>query len=209
MIKEYRNREGFKITEQQLPHMEGSYQVFNYDPNTFLLQEIVDYKRDEIFQIKYFKKVSENENDIINYLSLKNFFFVIISKEITIDYIVLTVKRFNTKKGGLLGISKEVYEISDEECEYLICGQTLDKLTLQPILDKTLKFYYSIDSEGKKVEGVKFRYKQNGDLDVAVDMTPDYNNHKNWDEYSLANFQDLQDLFSIDIGYYKNANLLP
>ena len=211
MIKEYRNSEGFKITEQQVIHMDGNYQIYNYEPTTLFLQEIINYEKDEIFQVKYFKKDSENENDIINYLSTKNFFFLITSKEVFGSFIVCTVKSVNTKKGGLLGIEKEVYEISDTECKYLICGQGCDKQTLQPILGSTLKFIYSFDDygNGEKVQGVKFTYKTNGELNLAVDMTPDYNNHKNWDEYTLANFQELQDLFPWDISYYKNANLLP
>lgn len=196
MIKEYRNTAGIKITEQQAMQMNGSYKEFYFEPNSLFLKEIIEYSKNAIFEIIYYKKDSENEIGIINYLSGRHFLFEIISKEVIGGYIVCTSKGFNVKKGGYLGYDKKVYEINDIECKYLICSQVYDKYTSLPILDSTLKFIYSFDDygNGEKVQGVKFTYKPNGELDLAVDMTPDYNNHKNWDEYTLANFQELQDL---------------
>ena len=210
MIKEYRNTEGLKITEQQAMHMNGNYQEFFFDTNNNLsLKEIVEYNKNEIFQIKYYKKDSENENDIISYLSSKNFYFEIITKNSVGGYVVLTIKGFNTKKGGYLGFHKTVHEITDIQYQYPICSQGYDKQTSQPVVESTIKHYYSIDNYGEKVEGIRFTYKTNGVLNVAVDMRPDYSNHKNWDEYTLANFQELQDLFPWDISYYQNSDLLP
>lgn len=209
MIKEYRDTLGEPITEEQLEEqLGGCYSLLYYEPDTHFLKKIVKYSRNKIFEIRYFIEDAENKADIIRDLSAESILFKIITREVINGFMILTMNRFNTRK-GLNWLAKEVYEITDTEYQYMICGQFWNEETHKPILDSTYKSYFSFNEQGRKVQGVVFTYLSDGNLKLATDMTPYYDNHKFWEEYTLDNFQGLQSLFTIDISYYKTADFLP
>ncbi|KPH15141.1 hypothetical protein [Chryseobacterium sp. ERMR1:04] len=207
MIREYKNIYGNKITEKQATQI-NQYNVLLFDEITNTVKEEHHIIDNTITRIEYYKVDSENENEVYNYLKNKTNSFVICNKEFVSNFIIITYKQYAIEPNSTFLLSyKSVFK--NDASEYPICTQSLDSNTLQPIHEKTKKYWYITDENGVKEVGVEFFYKNDGNLDYAIDMTPDFSNHKNWDKYTLANFQDLQDLFTINIDYYKNSNLLP
>lgn len=207
MIREYKNIYGNKITEQQAIQI-NQYDIFLLDEITNLVKEKHSVIDNIVNRIEYYKSDSENENDVYNYLKNKTDFFLICKKETFNSFFIITYKQYGIESNSTFLLTyKSVF--NNDTLEDPLGTQTLDNSTLFPVLEKTKKYWYSKDENGVTQVGVEFFYKNDGNLDYAIDKTPDFSNHKNWDRYTLANFQDLQNLFTINIDYYKNANLLP
>lgn len=206
MIKEYITLSGTKITEQQA--LEWHEFKINYiDGISMTVKEEQHFISQELDSIRYMMNNEENETAVFNDLKNRCSQFEILSIEVTGNYIVETASLFSLAVSQLPLRSKAVFHRNDPR--HFICLQTLDPESLAPVLEETKKYRYSIDEDGEIYAGIEFLYNKAGLLETAIDKTSDPENQQNWKYYDDSDFQDLQDRFTIDISYYRSADLLP
>lgn len=204
MIKEYNNLLGKKITEQQA--LQSKEFIVNFIDNlSNLIKEQHRIINEEIFFVDYLLNDNENEVEAFNYLKSKSKMFEIKKRDVVGNYIVYTSKGYTIGEAIAPSIGKTVYNINDPA--HVICIQTLDFQTNLPIPDRTVKYWYDINEDGNKYQGIKFYYNEDGSFQVGIDMTPYDSDQQDWDYYS--NFQSLQSKKQADLSYYINSNLTP
>lgn len=206
MIKEYITLSGTKITEQQALELH-EFKIQSLDEALMKVKEEQYFISQKLDFIRYTMNSDEDETAVFDDLKNKCLQFEILSIEVAGDYIVETASLFSLAAGPLPLRSKAVFHHNDPK--HFICLQTLDPESLAPVLEETKKYRYSIDEDGEIYAGIEFLYNKAGLLETAIDKTSDPENQQNWEYYDGSDFQDLQDRFTIDISYYRSADLLP
>jgi len=206
MIKEYYPIWGEKITEQEalqlknfkIRWIDGLYNL------PFKEQHVIN--NDGIEFIEYYIYDGENEEEVLHTLSRKSERFDIVKRVVVENFIVDTSKGY-IRGNHIPSVGKVVYHADDPDAHH-ICSQILDNKTHLPIHDRTVKYWYDTDENGKKYQAVRCWYEENGSLEVAIDQRA-YDSEQDWDYFTLQGFYKLQRTISEDISYYQNGNLLP
>lgn len=206
MRKVYKNIFGEVISKSKAMKLD-EYHLYYYESDSDILKEIEFINDESIYNINYYLNEGDNEEEILEYLKEKSDFFDIEKKETTDKFIISTNKLYSLSVDELPLISKTVFIMDDPE--NFICSQVIDNETHEPQLERTIKCWYTTDENGEKYAALECSYQEDGKLELAIDKTSDPDNEHNWAHYDDETFHDLQELYPVDISYYKTAVLLP
>lgn len=205
MKKVYKNIFGETVSKAAAEQL-NEYHLYYYLKDSGLLKQIDFVSDDEIYNINYFLH-EEDEHEVFNDLKEKSSFFDIEKRETLGDFIMATNKLYSLTVNEEPLISKSIFTTTDPD--NFICSQVIDNETLEPVLDRTTKCWYTTDENGERYAAIEFSYQEDGKLELAIDKTPNYEDDQEWEYYDYGTFQNLQKKFTEDISYYKTAAMLP
>jgi hypothetical protein len=207
MKRAYRDIFGQVITLEQLSSM-ADYEELLIDSDMDLVKKIYHYKNGNLWSIQYYKNGNEEETQLIAMLKTECALFTITEREMsTKNYIIELSSQYSSVDNHKEALWSRVLLNSFEQ---VLCIETLDSQTRQPIFKETSKYFYAMDNRGREFEILEACYHNNGSLDhIIFKPCGDDNSGQDWEYFYTHNFNLLEPYFADSIRYFLTATLKP